>query len=116
MPSTRWPPPVREPRAWVALPASWLMQSNLRGPVAPIRAGIGRDWQIGFMRTYVNDVAADVTRFETAENGQGLIHWGNEFEGWLYDRPGGAVERLRADRRCQVAAPRPPGDAVLCVA
>jgi hypothetical protein len=64
------------------------MQCNLRGPVAPIRAGIGRDWQIGFMRTYVNDVAADVSRFETAENGQGLIHWGSEFEGWLYDRPG----------------------------
>jgi hypothetical protein len=79
--------PLREPRAWVGLPAAWLMQSNLRGPVAPIRAGIGRDWQIGFMRTYVNDVAADVTRFETGENGQGLIHWGNEFEGWLYDRP-----------------------------
>lgn len=80
--------PVREPRAWVGLPAAWLMQSNLRGPVAPIRAGIGRDWQTGFMRTYVNDVAADVSRFETGENGQGLIHWGNEFEGWLYDRPG----------------------------
>lgn len=79
---------VREPRAWVGLPAAWLMQSNLRGPVAPIRAGIGRDWQIGFMRTYVNDVAADVARFETGENGQGLIHWGTEFEGWLYDRPG----------------------------
>ena len=80
--------PVREPHAWVGLPAAWLMQSNLRGPVAPIRAGIGRDWQIGFMRTHVNDVAADVTRFETGENGQGLIHWVNEFEGWLYDRPG----------------------------
>lgn len=79
--------PVREPAVWVLPPADWLMKSNLRGPVAPIRAGIARDWQIGFMRTYVNDVAADVTAFERNDNGQGLIHWGNEFEGWLYDRP-----------------------------
>lgn len=80
--------PVREPQVWVTPPADWLMQSNLRGPVAPIRAGMSRDWQIGFMRTYVNDVAADVSAHERNENGQGLIHWGNEFEGWLYDRPG----------------------------
>jgi hypothetical protein len=80
-------PALREPAVWVSPPAAWLMQCNLRGPVAPIRAGIGRDWQTGFMRTYVNDVAADVSAFERNENGQGLIHWGHEFEGWLYDRP-----------------------------
>lgn len=79
--------PIREPRVWVTPPAQWLMQSNLRGPVAPIRAGMSRDWQTGFLRTYVNDVAADVSGFERNENGQGLIHWGQEFEGWLYDRP-----------------------------
>lgn len=79
--------PVLEPQVWVTPPAQWLMQSNLRGPVAPIRAGMSRDWQTGFLRTYVNDVAADVSGFERSENGQGLIHWGQEFEGWLYDRP-----------------------------
>lgn len=79
--------PLREPAVWVTPGADWLMKCNLRGPVAPIRAGIARDWQIGFMRTYVNDVAADVSAFERGDNGQGLIHWGNEFEGWLYDRP-----------------------------
>ncbi len=79
--------PIREPRVWVTPPAEWLMQANLRGPVAPIRAGMSRDWQTGFLRTYVNDVAADVAGFERSENGQGLIHWGQEFEGWLYDRP-----------------------------
>lgn len=79
--------PVREPAVWVVPPAEWLMKSNLRGPVAPIRAGMARDWMLGFLRTYVNDVAADVSAFERNDNGQGLIHWGSEFEGWLYDRP-----------------------------
>ncbi len=79
--------PVREPAVWVQLPPAWLMRCNLRGPVAPVQAGISRDWFSGFMRTYVNDVAADVSAFERGDNGQGLVHWGSEFEAWLYDRP-----------------------------
>lgn len=78
---------MREPRAWVALPAAWLMKQNLCGPVAPIPSGTSRSNLLGFMRTYVNDVASDVTAYESADNGQGLINRGNEVEGWLYDRP-----------------------------
>lgn len=81
------PATILEPRVWVELPTTWLMQLNLRGPVAPVRTRISREWHHGFMSTYVNDVAADVLRFESKDNGQGLIDWRTEFEGWLYDRP-----------------------------
>ena len=79
--------PVREPRAWVALPSAWLMKQNLRGPASPITVSGSRSNLVGFMRTYVNDVASDVTAYESADNGQGLVNWGSEVEGWLYDRP-----------------------------
>lgn len=78
--------PVREPRAWVALPAAWLMKQNLRGPVST-QSSAARNNTLGFLRTYVNDVASDVTQYESADNGQGLINWSSEVEGWLYDRP-----------------------------
>ncbi len=78
---------VRDPRAWVALPATWLMRQNLRGPVSPIASSGARSNLLGFMRTYVNDVASDVSAYESGDNGQGLINWSTEVEGWLYDRP-----------------------------
>jgi hypothetical protein len=79
--------PIREPRAWVALPATWLMKQNLRGPVTT-QTSANRTLVTGFMKTYVNDVAPDVTAYESSDNGQGLINWSTEVEGWLYDRPG----------------------------
>jgi hypothetical protein len=79
-------PPVREPAAWVALPSQWLMRANIRGPVAPIRDAEMLDFVTGFGKTYVNDVATDVTNFES-DDGRGYVNWATEVEGWLYDRP-----------------------------
>jgi hypothetical protein len=79
-------PPVAEPKAWAALPASWLMKSLIRGPVAPISDPVLKDYLIGYAKTAVNDVHPDVIAFES-DNGQGLVNWSAEVEGWLFDRP-----------------------------
>ena len=79
--------PLREPGAWVTLPATWLMSVNLRGPLsAPTNTRLKAN-VLGYAATYVNDVASDVTATEVKEDGHGLINWSTEVEGWLYDRP-----------------------------
>lgn len=78
---------LREPRVWATLAPTWLARANVRGPLAPLPAGQARDWMTGFARTYVNDVAPDVTANEVGDDGRGLINWAVEIEGWLYDRP-----------------------------
>ncbi|MGC4059331.1 MAG: InlB B-repeat-containing protein [Aquabacterium sp.] len=83
--------PIYEPYAWVGLPANWLMKTNLRGPVSPI-ADNGtfalKTWLLGFNKTFVNDVASDVTVYEDEAGGTpGMIDWSKEYEGWLFDRP-----------------------------
>lgn len=78
---------IREPFAWVSLPADWLMKNNIRGPVSPITDTAMKTWLIGFNKTYVNDVNADVTGYEVEGQTTGLIDWQTEVEGWLFDRP-----------------------------
>jgi len=78
---------VLEPRAWVALPAAWLMKSNIRGPVSPVTDPVMKDALIGFNKTYVNDTNTDVTQYEVEGVSGGLIDWNTEYEGWLFDRP-----------------------------
>jgi hypothetical protein len=80
-------PKILEPKVWVSLPAAWLASTNIHGP---IKLGALPDLQahrVAFAKTYVNDVNLDVTAFESADNGRGLIDWRAEVEGWLYDRP-----------------------------
>jgi hypothetical protein len=82
---------IYEPYAWVGLPAAWLMKSNLRGPVSPIVDNgtfAMKTWLINFNKTFVNDVASDVTVYEDEVAGNpGMIDWSKEVEGWLFDRP-----------------------------
>lgn len=79
--------PIAEPASWVTLPVSWLAQQIVRGPLAPAQAPALAEYRLGYGRTYVNDVAADVRGFEANDDGHGLIDWSTEVEGWLYDRP-----------------------------
>jgi hypothetical protein len=107
-------PPVREPAVWATLPSAWLMKQNLRGPVAPIRDRRFSDHLKGYLRTYVNDVDADVTRADANAEGKGYVTWGAMVEGWLYDRPltlwsmyintGDAAWQRRAHRASQFYA------------
>ncbi len=80
-------PTILEPKVWVTLPSSWLMKQNLNGPVAPISDQQIREYLLGYARTAVNDASPEVVTFERSDNGQGLIDWRVEVEGWLYDRP-----------------------------
>jgi hypothetical protein len=80
-------PPILEPKVWVTLPSNWLVASNIRGPSRTDSLPDLKKYRLEFAKTYVNDVAADVIKFDAGDNGQGLIDWSTEFEGWLYDRP-----------------------------
>lgn len=79
-------PALTEPYAFATLPPGWLLKSNIRGPGSLITNTAMSSWLVGFNKTYVNDVAADVSTYQTASS-DGLIDWNTETEGWLYDRP-----------------------------
>jgi len=81
--------PTREPRAWVTLPAEWLLRASLPEPAVRITDPKVKAAMIGYARMAVNDSpAADVAGSGRARHGSELIDWRSEVEGWLYDRPG----------------------------
>jgi hypothetical protein len=77
---------IFEPPVWVQLPQQWLARASIR---AAITGALDPQWVerlVAYGKTYVNDVALDVSQFEN-NDGKGLINWSTEVEGWLYDRP-----------------------------